>query len=364
MSSPSFGFPGGGSFQEYTTKKEKVVGVLATLGIGAALFFGLGPHVFPSMLATIQNFNAMALYGLQGILYSVVAVLTVLALFQERTWTLAWHGYNMFSRAVSKAMIKMDPTGRLEAFASEYLAGRRAKVINAITKVTAIKKRQEQQIADYQKKIADAHQRAEALLKRYYNKEADEWTDEDAHAQYRLIASPLKMWEQTLEGLLRYNTRLELQLKQLSKFKRGFDYHIENTRNFVEELKTRYEASKGMSEAAGAISGSVGDSDMKRFFDDNVKFVEESIARFDANVDIFLEEMPQYNKGLDFADDVAEDELTRRLLEWDASTDQSLVEARVARNLPPTPIEQGLHRVDGAGARAQNTPSILKKRPK
>ncbi len=336
------GISDGVSATDYITNKEKRTSAIVTIGaIGLGVFF-LGPVVLPSILGTLGMLNAIVGSTLALVIKLGLAAGLGFVALQPRTWTLAWHVNNMVSRKLGRFIFKMDPTGRLEAFAHEYLAGRRAKVIAAITKVTAVHKDVERQLAERRKQVAQAEERAKSLLRMSFDPVTQKWSNRDHAEEFRRVSFPLKMWHETVTSLERNEQRLALYLAQLDKWRQGFDFYIEATRLTVDELKARFEASQGMAEAVGAISDSMGEGgDMKQFFDQNVAFLNEEISKFDAQVEVAMTVLPELNKGFDVNNDVAEDELMQRLLEMDQRADVALEGARAALQLPSgTPEEQ------------------------
>ncbi len=312
---PSFG---ASSIRDYVTKKEKFVGVVGTGVIGAALFFWLGPHVMPSVVSTLGMLNSAVSYTTALAVKGVLLVGAGYALTNKRTWTIGWHVFNMFTRAMSKGLRMVDRVGRIRAYTNEYLAMKMQKVIASVAVVVRERMLTEKKISEYEDRIAEALKDAQNLQRVGVRQE--KWINMEHRQEFQKLSMKIKMWQDSNERFKKLLGRMKLQEAVLKKLQQGFELWIDVLRTKVDVLVAEYEANKGAAEATAAVSDTVGESDdQTRFFLDGMEELEEMSAQYAATVDVIIDTLPELTKKMDRDGEMAELNVLDQLRELDLS---------------------------------------------
>jgi len=325
---------GTSSIKDFVSKREKVLGVIGTALIVGGLGYFLLPVVLPHINNILQLVDTSFSFLGSILIKGVTLIVALFILMQPRVWTLGWHLFNMITRATSKVMLRIGGIERLEAYAQEYLGAKMQLVVNALNTITTERKVSEKRIAEYEDRIADAREKADAIRSKYFDKAAQQWKNPDAQSEFQKLAMQVQMWEQSLKKFRAQLKRIQLQEELCKKFQRGYGFYIDMIRSAVENLRAEWEASRGMAQASQAISSTVGEGDdFTRFFNEGVEFFQRDIARFEATVENFMTIMPEFTRGVDMAEETSEAKLLAQLETLDVTAGELLGNAEQNQRL-------------------------------
>lgn len=313
----------GSSAQDFLTRSEKRVG-----GVGTAAVLAAGAFVLYKALPFVNNFLDLAIsatykgFVLAGL--GFVAVFIIMMLMDKRTWTNIWHIQHSFTRMLSRALMKYDPFGRMRAFADEYLGEKWEKFNNASTTIEDQHRQKGKRIAKMEVDLAEANSIVKALQTRHFRD--GQWDSDENQTTFRLTSQKIVFLENSLTKLRKDEVKLSMLIKIIDKWRNSFKFEIETTRmtaDFLEEDFKQADATAGALEAA---SSAFGGGDMAAADKEVRAYIEKLTTGRIARAEVLMKQIPELTAIGDLKGDVAEDEIMKRLQEFDMAADQAMTE--------------------------------------
>lgn len=330
----------GSSAQEFLTKNEKAIGYT---GIGFLGLFGASVlYYFRDVITGFLGFaittvgQLMVLGGL-----GVLAVFVLTLLMQPGIQTEIRHLQYRIIRAISNFAMKSDPFGRMRAFANEYLQKQWDRFNGAATSIedqlTQKKKKVEKFTSDLQggnigsdgRPTEGLYSGVKAVQARHCK--SGVWDSEENHNLFRSLSMKIRFTEQSLAKLQKDQTRLDMLVKIVDKWRNSFKFEIETTRmtaDFLEEDFRQADATAGALEAA---SSAFGGGDMARADKEVRQYIEKLTSGRIARAEVLMKQIPELTALGDLKADIAEDDIMNRLRQLDSAADQAFGEVQQDR---------------------------------
>ncbi len=266
---------------------------LIVIGAGIGLFF-----LLPFIIVLLQN----ALYA--AILGVALAAIIYVAL-DKRFRRLIWHGYKSVMRFLTGLFIEIDPIGIMKNYL-DALRDKQEDLQSQISKVAGVRGRLNKVISSNSKQIELSMHKASVAKK----------TGRDRQVQlHTRTAGRLESVNQRLGPLAE---RLEHLLGILAKVDDAVGISIDDLKEEIKVTEMEFEsmraASKAMSQATGALSGSGVDYE---FFEMAKDYVEKDVGEKLGQIENYLRISSNIMENLDFKDEVALDKGLRMLETWE-----------------------------------------------
>ncbi|QQR82143.1 hypothetical protein IPJ70_02560 [Candidatus Campbellbacteria bacterium] len=339
---------GSSSMKDFVAKKEKVVGALTLAAIVAAVTFGIGPLVLPSIVSTLglisTSFSYMTAIAIKAALLGGAVWVAI----QPGTRTLGWHIYRRLAKKMSLWILRMNPAEHAKLYAHEYLGTQLNNLVSALSRLVAIVKERERAIAVTKEQIETARRTAEALKSRHYDDKTGRWSSEEKSAQFREASFEYEMRSKSLK---KFEFQLELLKKRqvvLEKFVQAYKFYIRMIQLTVEIMTAEFKASEETREAVNIVSSTLGGGNSQaEFFALSMEYMGEQIAQSEAEVEVFMRMTPEFTGSYELEGDMAEDKMFAELSKMDE------FDARATNLLDRAASEQRLLTEGGVSGLAQ-----------
>jgi len=297
---------------------------LAMLAGGGVLLYTILPSLiaFTGLLTTFLG-ALLGLLAMGGLL-----ALSVYILMHPRLRTLVSASRDWLANKVTYFFISYDPIGHLESYVNDHLQRKQEKVRQKNILVSSKRTR----LRTEREKAGEEYAEVNAKLKVFKTRQEQGKLDDKQKVDYNIYLQRAGLLHKRIQKRDAQIKRIELYLDILQKIERGLDLRIATIRANVEDLRSEYEATRDMAEAASAAEEGLGGDDRGRLQAQTIKYVEEQIAGYVGYTDSFLERSREFIADADLEGEVQEQRLRAEMEAFDTQFEGKEAPA-------PTPVE-------------------------
>lgn len=293
----------------FLLKKEKLWGIVGTIfGIGVVglilkLLLPTIIEIFRNLLTAMAYGSAMLVMG--GVLLVLMIFFIILVMNSKKIFTI-------FSKKISKQIIRMGPLELMEGFAQEYLDGKLAECQNGIKGLSGSIREQDKIMDELKAEVKTNQEEAEYLLGQY-NNDPNQMPQEDRNA-YNLASKFVLDSEESIARLTgSQEVLIELQTALKSLYE-TLDYNAKYIRQTVRIKSIEFKGMKSGEQSARAAQSVLLGGKELRDFNMAADVVREEISRMMGEIETALDLTKKFTTAKDLSVAIAGDKMKNRIL--------------------------------------------------
>jgi len=334
---------------EGTTGKLLIGAIVAGIGYAAYVFL-------PFLITLAQN----TLY--LGFLVGVIAALYYIVFVAERPRTLLFFALQGISRWLTSFVVAVDPVGILQSFIKD-MQNKRKDVVVAIKGMEQLRSKVRQQINLKTKERDDAAQMALAAKKRLEQGGLDASQISGLQIKLQEYAERVGRRDKAINTLQTYAQQAEQGITALTRIDNVIQYHISNSTDEMEELKTDNELALMSLAATRAANDALGDSDKLDVKSMAVDVIRDRTAKATSEVEHLIESTRSIQGDMDLEKLAVSTAGMQRIMELNQRISQAESEATLPRQAKARVLSSGTVTDSAPVAPTQNQwAELLKKK--
>ncbi|MFA6042629.1 MAG: hypothetical protein WCV85_06240 [Patescibacteria group bacterium] len=307
----------------FLLKKEKMWGVIGTIvGIGVAgLVLKL---ILPTLIAILQGLLTSLAYGIAVAVMG--GILIILAIFLLILIKNSGNLFTIYSKKISKAIIRMGPLELMEGFAQEYLDGKLEESAEGIKGLKAAIREQDTIIEQLKEEVASNQEHADFLMSQCGN-DLTKLNDEELGA-YNLASKFVDDSEESIKRLQSSRDVLFELLEALKSLHQTLDYNAKYIRQTVRIKSIEYRGMQSGERSARAAQRVLLGGKELRDFNMAADIVREDISRMAGEIDTALDLTKRFTTAKDLSMAIAGEKMRKRILALRSNAEQMATKAK------------------------------------